>query len=54
MQIEIPTELNVVATYPIAPIQDSTSGDLAEAFINAVLSAEGQNSLTKYGFIPIK
>jgi molybdate transport system substrate-binding protein len=54
LQIEIPKDLNVIATYPIAPVQDSANGELAAAFIALVLSAEGQSSLANYGFIPVK
>ena len=51
-KIAIPDHLNVIASYPIAPIQDSQNPLLAQAFINLVLSAEGQNILAKFGFIP--
>lgn len=50
--IEIPTELNVVAKYPIAPISKSANADLAKAFIDYVLSADGQAILQKWGFAP--
>ena len=48
--IEIPSELNVIATYPIAPLVESANFDLAEAFIAYVLSADGQAVLQKWGF----
>ncbi len=50
--IEIPGELNVVAKYPIAPIKKSANADLAKAFIDYVLSADGQAILQKWGFAP--
>lgn len=50
--IDIPDELNAIATYPIAPIADSKNTDLAQAFVAFVLSSEGQAVLAKYGFIP--
>lgn len=53
-QIEIPDELNVIASYPIAPVKESQNPDLAQAFIDLVLSQEGQNILAKYNFIPVK
>jgi molybdate transport system substrate-binding protein len=53
-QIEIPEALNVMAAYPIAVTQDSSNPDLAQAFVDYVLSPAGQASLAKYGFIPIK
>jgi molybdate transport system substrate-binding protein len=50
--IEIPAELNVIAKYPIAPLSKSANADLATAFINYVLSDEGQAVLQKWGFAP--
>lgn len=48
--IEIPTELNVIAKYPIAPLTESANADLAEEFIAYVLSEDGQAILQKWGF----
>ncbi len=48
--IEIPDDLNVLGTYPIATLQDSTQPDLAQAFVDLVLSDEGQQILTERGF----
>lgn len=50
--IEIPAELNVIAKYPIAPLVKSENADLAQAFIDYVLSDEGQAILAKWGFGP--
>jgi molybdate transport system substrate-binding protein len=50
--IDIPTDLNVVAEYPIAPLTHSANADLATAFITYVLSDEGQAILQKWGFAP--
>ena len=50
--INIPSELNTIATYPIAPISDSKNAELASAFVNLVLSKEGQDIMAKYNFIP--
>jgi len=50
--IEIPEALNVVAVYPIAAISDSASPETAQAFIELVLSDEGQAVLAKWGFGP--
>ncbi|NMC58631.1 MAG: molybdate ABC transporter substrate-binding protein, partial [Candidatus Methanofastidiosa archaeon] len=50
--LEIPDELNTIATYPIAPISDSKNADLAQAFVDFVLSSEGQAILAKYNFTP--
>ena len=53
-QIEIPDALNVIAKYPIATTKDSPHPELARAFVDYVLSPEGQTILAKYGFIPAK
>ena len=52
--IEISVDLNVIAKYPIAPLVKSENADLAAKFIEYVLSAEGQATLAKWGFIPVK
>lgn len=51
--IDIPVDLNVVAKYPIASLVSSPNADLAAQFIEAVLSADGQAVLQKWGFGPI-
>lgn len=51
-KLDIPDALNIIATYPIAPISDSKNADLAKAFVALVLSPEGQQVMAKYGFIP--
>jgi molybdate transport system substrate-binding protein len=51
-QLDIPDALNVIATYPIAPVKASKNPELAQAFIEVVLSAQGQDILAKYNFIP--
>ncbi|RIK31810.1 MAG: molybdate ABC transporter substrate-binding protein [Anaerolineae bacterium] len=48
--IEIPTDLNVIAKYPIAPLAESANAELAQAFVDYVLSDEGQAILQKWGF----
>lgn len=48
----IPDELNTIATYPIGAVQDSAHADVAQAFIDYVLSPEGQAILESYGFLP--
>lgn len=50
--IEIPTELNIIAKYPIAALSKSDNADLAGAFVAYVLSPEGQAILKKWGFGP--
>jgi molybdate transport system substrate-binding protein len=51
-QLDIPDELNSIASYPIAAITDSKNPDLARAFMDLVLSKDGQAVLVKFGFIP--
>src|SRR5829696_2955546 len=48
--IEIPEELNVVATYPIALLEAAQSPELAQQWVDLVLSDEGQRVLESYGF----
>jgi molybdate transport system substrate-binding protein len=48
--IEIPSDENVVATYPIAALSDAANPDTADAFVEFVLSDEGQEILRSYGF----
>jgi molybdate transport system substrate-binding protein len=52
--IEIPSELNVIAKYPIAPLTQCKNADLAAKFTGYVLSTDGQAVLQKWGFAPIK
>jgi molybdate transport system substrate-binding protein len=54
MKINIPTENNVVAKYPLAALADSSNADLAQVFIAYVLSPEGQATLQRWGFLPVK
>jgi molybdate transport system substrate-binding protein len=50
--VDIPKDQNVVATYPIATVKASRNQDQAQAFVDLVRSAEGQQVLDKYGFLP--
>ena len=50
--IEIPAEWNVLAEYPIAPLVHAPHPELADAFIEFVLSPEGGAILKKWGFSP--
>jgi len=52
--ISIPDELNMVSKLNIAPLANSTHADLAAAFCDYVVSAEGQAVLQKWGFLPAK
>lgn len=48
--IEIPEALNVVAEYPIALTAETENSEVAQAFIDFVLSSEGQSILASWGF----
>ena len=48
--VDIPDEDNVTATYPIAALTDAPNAEVADAFVTFVLSDEGQQILTSYGF----
>jgi molybdate transport system substrate-binding protein len=48
--VEIPADDNMVATYPIAALTDAANPDTADAFVEFVLSDEGQEILDSYGF----
>jgi molybdate transport system substrate-binding protein len=52
-KIEIPRETNILAEYPLAVLSQSKHPGLAQAFIDYVLSAEGQAILKKWGFLPV-
>ena len=48
----IPDQYNIVADYPIATVKDSTHLTQAEAFVQYVLSPDGQAILVQYHFLP--
>jgi molybdate transport system substrate-binding protein len=50
--VEVPESLNIVATYPIAVLQDAKNPGLAREWVELVLSEEGQRVLEKWGFEP--
>jgi molybdate transport system substrate-binding protein len=50
--VTIPDSLNVVATYPIAVVKDAGNVLLAQALVDFILSAPGQQILQRYGFLP--
>jgi molybdate transport system substrate-binding protein len=50
--VEIPKDQNVTATYPIATVKTSKAPDKAQAFMDLVLSDQGQQVLKSYGFLP--
>lgn len=53
-QIEIPPPLNITAEYPILALPGSTQIEMAQAFVDFVLSPTGQAVLKSYGFSPAR
>jgi molybdate transport system substrate-binding protein len=51
--VDVPDDYNVLATYPIARVQGARNPALADAFMNYVLSPEGQAVLAAWNFVPI-
>ncbi|PAW77326.1 MAG: molybdate ABC transporter substrate-binding protein [Verrucomicrobia bacterium Tous-C9LFEB] len=49
--ISLPAGLSEIAQYPIAPLVKAPNKELAQAFVAYVLSAEGQQVLSKFGFL---
>ena len=52
--LAIPEELAIFADYPIAPIDNSNEVEIAQSFIDFVLSAQGQELLRGFGFLPVR
>jgi molybdate transport system substrate-binding protein len=50
--IQIPENLNIIATYPIAVLKDAESSGLAWEWVDLVVSEEGERVLEKWGFEP--
>jgi molybdate transport system substrate-binding protein len=50
--VAIPEAVNVVATYPIATVNDAADPEDAQAFVDLVLSAAGRAVLAEHGFLP--
>ena len=49
--LQIPDPLNQLATYPIAALTRAPHRDLAQKFVDLVLSDEGQRVLGSFGFV---
>ena len=50
--VPIPPDLNIVATYPIAALDDAKNPGLARKWVELVTSEEGQRVLRKWNFEP--
>ena len=51
--VEIPSKLNVIATYPIAIVEGTDDAQLAEAFVALVTGDKGRDVLERFGFEPL-
>lgn len=49
-RLSIPDSLNIIASYPIAPINDSKHADLAKQFVAFVFAGDSRLILARYGF----
>jgi len=49
----IPDNINTIATYPIAITDDTAHSELAGAFIDFILSSDGQAIMATWGFVPL-
>lgn len=49
--IDIPTEQNAIATYPVAVLKSAKAPAVARAFVAFVTSDKGQATLRRYGFL---
>lgn len=50
--IQIPPDLNIIATYPIAALEEAKEPASAREWVDLVTSSEGQEVLKKWGFEP--
>lgn len=50
--VPIPSDLNIVATYPVAALGDAKKPRLAREWVELVTSEEGQRVLDEWGFEP--
>jgi len=47
----MPEDVDIIAEYPIAVLKSAPSAEAAQAFVDFVVSPEGQRILTRYGFL---
>jgi len=48
--VEIPPDLNIVAEYPLVVTKEAPNAEAGQAFVDFVLSEQGQDILASYGF----
>lgn len=53
-RVDIPSDHNVIAHYPIAAVVEVGDDDLAVAFVDYVLGPEAQAVLEEHGFLPAR
>ena len=51
--IQIPENLNIIATYPIAALKEAKDPELAQKWVDLVVGDEGQRVLERWGFEPV-
>src|SRR4029077_15343512 len=51
-RISIPDDANVIAAYPVAVAKNAPHADAAQAFVDFLLTREGQAILVRHGFLP--
>ncbi len=52
LTVPIEDPFNVIASYPVAVLAEAPEPDLAQQFVDFVLSPRGQAVLASYGFLP--
>ena len=53
-RIAIPDRWNITAVYPISVLKEGAQPEMAAAFVDFVLSPEGQTILSDHGFRPVQ
>jgi molybdate transport system substrate-binding protein len=51
--IQIPENLNMIATYPIVALKGAKDPELAQKWVDLVVGDEGQRALQRWGFEPV-
>jgi len=52
--LPVPDEFNTIVTYPIALTNDTNQSELAQRFVDYVLSDAGQDILVEWGFVSVR
>ena len=51
-RLSVPDDANVIAAYPIAVAKNAPHAEAAQAFVDFLLTREGQAILVRHGFLP--